>query len=166
MTPRERLVTRAPSVSLEEASGRCSSIASRAAARRRAEPVRGLVTMRDLKLHKQKAALGKDARGRLRVGAAVGATGDFLDRAAALVEQETDVLLLDVAHADSDVTLAAAGELRQRFPRLPLVVGNVRRRAARAFADRGRCDQGGRRPRRGCRTRLETGPACRSCSGA
>jgi IMP dehydrogenase len=160
MTPRERLVTRAPSVSLEEA--------ERAMFEHRVEKlplvdeqnrVRGLVTMRDLKLHKQKPHSAKDARGRLRVGAAVGATGDFLERAAALVEQETDVLLLDVAHADSDVTLAAAGELRQRFPRLPLVVGNVATaEAARAFADRGAdAIKVGVGPGRGCRTRLETG---------
>src|SRR5512139_2804625 len=124
MTPRERLVTRGPSVSLEEA--------ERAMFEHRVEKlplvdeqnrVRGLVTMRDLNLHKQKPRSSKDGRGRLRVGAAVGATGDFLERAAALVEQETDVLLLDVAHADSDLVFAAAGELRERFSRVPLVVG-------------------------------------------
>ncbi len=88
MTPRQRLVTRPPSVSLEEA--------ERAMFEHRIEKlplvdeqgrVRGLVTMRDLKLYKQKPHSTKDARGRLRVGAAVGATGDFLERAQALVER-------------------------------------------------------------------------------
>jgi IMP dehydrogenase len=160
MTPRERLVTRGPAVSLEEA--------ERAMFEHRVEKlplvdernqVRGLVTMRDLKLHKQKPHSAKDPRGRLRVGAAVGAQGDFLERAAALVEQEADVLLLDVAHADSEVALAAVDALRGRFPRVPLVVGNVATgEAARALAER-RVDaiKVGVGPGRGCRTRLETG---------
>jgi IMP dehydrogenase len=160
MTPRERLVTRPPSVSLEEA--------ERAMFEHRVEKlplvdeqnrVRGLVTMRDLKLYQQKPRSSKDARGRLRVGAAVGATGDFLERAVALVEQETDLLLLDVAHADSDVAFEAAGELRRRFPRVPLVVGNVATaEAARSLAERGvDAIKVGVGPGRGCRTRLETG---------
>ena len=108
MTPRQRLVTRPPSVSLEEA--------ERAMFEHRIEKlplvdeqghVRGLVTMRDLKLYKQKPHSTKDARGRLRVGAAIGATGDFLERAQALVEQEVDLLLLDVAHADSEAVAGA-----------------------------------------------------------
>jgi IMP dehydrogenase len=121
--------------------------------------VRGLVTMRDLKLYKQKPHSTKDARGRLRVGAAVGATGDFLERAAALVEQEVDVLLLDIAHADSDVVAEAVRQLRQRLERVPLVVGNVATaEAARWLAGLGASAiKVGVGPGRGCRTRLETG---------
>ena len=160
MTPRERLVTRPPSVSMEDA--------ERAMFEHRVEKlplvdaenrVQGLVTMRDLKLHKQKPHSSKDARGRLRVGAAVGATGDYLERAQALVEHEVDVLLLDVAHADSDMVAAALAELRRGLGNVPLVVGNVataesalwlRERGAHAI-------KVGVGPGRGCRTRLETG---------
>ena len=160
MTPRERLVTRPPSVSMEDA--------ERAMFEHRVEKlplvdaenrVQGLVTMRDLKLHKQKPHSSKDARGRLRVGAAVGATGDYLERAQALVEHEVDVLLLDVAHADSDMVAAALAELRRRLGNVPLVVGNVataesalwlREMGAHAI-------KVGVGPGRGCRTRLETG---------
>jgi IMP dehydrogenase len=160
MTPRDRLVTRPPSVSLEEA--------ERAMFDHRVEKlplvdetnqIRGLVTMRDLKLYKQKPHSTVDARGRLRVGAAVGAAGDFLERAAALVEQEVDVLLLDVAHADSDVVASAARELRRRHDGMPLVVGNVATaEAARWLADLGASAiKVGVGPGRGCRTRLETG---------
>ncbi len=160
MTPRERLVTRPPTVSLEEA--------EQAMFDHRVEKlplvdeenqIRGLVTMRDLKLYKQKPHSTKDARGRLRVGAAVGAAGDFLERAAALVEQEVDVLLLDVAHADSDVAAAAIAELRGRHETLPLVVGNVATdTAARRLADQGvDAIKVGVGPGRGCRTRVETG---------
>jgi len=160
MTPRERLVTRPPGVSLEEA--------ERAMWEHRVEKlplvdaesrVRGLVTMRDLKLHKQKPHSSKDDRGRLRVGAAVGATGDFLERAAALVAEEVDVLLLDVAHADSDQVKEAVAELRRRLPRLPLVVGNVATAEAAHRLEELGVDaiKVGVGPGRGCRTRLETG---------
>jgi IMP dehydrogenase len=160
MTPREKLITRPPTVSLEEA--------ERAMFEHRVEKlplvdpgnrIRGLVTMRDLKLYKQKPHSTKDGRGRLRVGAAVGATGDYQERAAALVEQEVDVLLLDVAHADSDVVVSAVRQLKKRFAQMPLVVGNV----ATAEAARGLAELGadaikiGVGPGRGCRTRLETG---------
>ena len=160
MTPRQRLVTRPPSVSLDEA--------EQAMFEHRIEKLplvdeqgrlMGLVTMRDLKLYKQKPHSTKDARGRLRVGAAVGATGDYLERAAALVEQEVDVLLLDVAHADSGVVARAVNELRARLPQVPLVVGNVATASAARFlvelgADAIKVGVG---PGRGCRTRLETG---------
>jgi IMP dehydrogenase len=160
MTPRQRLVTRPPSVSLEEA--------ERAMFEHRVEKLplvdeqgrlRGLVTMRDLKLYKQKPHSTKDARGRLRVGAAVGATGDFQERAAALVEQEVDVVLLDVAHADSDLVARAAGALRAAIGGVPLVVGNVATaEGARRLLDLGAdAIKVGVGPGRGCRTRLETG---------
>jgi IMP dehydrogenase len=121
--------------------------------------IRGLVTMRDLKLYKQKPHSSKDGRGRLRVGGAVGAAGDFAERAAALVEQEVDVLLLDVAHADSEIVGAAVGELKKRHVEMPLVVGNVATaESARWLADLGASAiKVGVGPGRGCRTRLETG---------
>lgn len=160
MTPRQRLVTRPSSVSLEEA--------EQAMFEHRVEKLplvdeqgrlTGLVTMRDLKLYKQKPHSTKDARGRLRVGAAVGATGDYLERAQALVEQEVDVLLLDVAHADSQVVARAMSGLRAKLPRVPLVVGNVATAEGARFlvglgADAIKVGVG---PGRGCRTRLETG---------
>ena len=80
-------------------------------------------------------------------GAAVGATGDYLERAEALVAQEVDVLLLDVAHADAEVVEHAIKRLRERFVRVPLVVGNV------AIVARGW------RPERACRS-------CRRCASA
>jgi len=160
MTPRQRLVTRPPSVSLEEA--------ERAMFEHRVEKlplideqgrVRGLVTMRDLKLYKQKPHSSKDARGRLRVGAAVGATGDFLERAQDLVAHEVDVLLLDVAHADSGTVARAVAELRKHVAKVPLVVGNVATgEAARRLLDLGvDAIKVGVGPGRGCRTRVETG---------
>jgi IMP dehydrogenase len=160
MTPRERLVTRPSTVSMEEAErAMFDSRVEKLPLVDEENRIRGLVTMRDLKLYKQKPHSTKDDRGRLRVGAALGATGDYLERAEALVDEEVDVLLLDVAHADSEVVEAALRGLRKRFPEMPLVVGNVATAAAaRRLADLGAdAIKVGVGPGRGCRTRLETG---------
>jgi IMP dehydrogenase len=121
--------------------------------------IRGLITMRDLKLYKQKPHSSKDGRGRLRVGGTIGATGDYLERAEALLAQEVDCILLDVAHADSDMVQAAVKAFRETFKGVPLVVGNVAtapgaRWLAEIGADAIKIGVG---PGRGCRTRLETG---------
>jgi IMP dehydrogenase len=160
MTPRERLVTRPPNVSMEEA--------ERVMRHHRVEKlplvddefrIRGLVTMRDLRLYKQKPRSSKDSKGRLRVGAAIGASGDFLARAEALVESEVDLLLLDVAHGDSGVAIDAIRQIRSRFPGVLLVAGNVgTAEGAANLALLGvEAIKVGIGPGRGCRTRLETG---------
>jgi IMP dehydrogenase len=160
MTPAPRIVTRPPTVAMDEA--------ERVMFDHRVEKlplvdsdgrIRGLITMRDLKLYKQKPQSAKDARGRLRVGATVGATGDYVERAAALLEEEADAILMDVAHADSEVVAKAMAAFRKALPKATLVVGNV----ATADGARRLRDQGadavkvGVGPGRGCRTRLETG---------
>ena len=121
--------------------------------------IRGLVTMRDLHLFKRKPYSVKDERGRLRVGAAIGAAGDYLERAAALAEAEVDVVLMDVAHAHAEILGRAVPAFRKRFPGIPLVVGNVATGdGARFLADLGAAAiKVGVGPGRGCRTRLETG---------
>jgi len=67
----------------------------------------------------------KDERGRLRVGAAVGVRGDYLERAEALVEEGVDLLVVDVAHGHAEAVLRAVRTLRRRFPSVPIVAGNV-----------------------------------------
>jgi IMP dehydrogenase len=160
MTPRARLATRPSTVTIDEA--------EQVMFEHRVEKlplvdegnhIRGLITMRDLKLYKQKPYSSKDGRGRLRVGAAIGAVGDTLERAEALLAEEVDSLLLDVAHADADSVGRAVKALRAKFTEVPLVVGNV------ATADGARwlmslgvdAIKVGVGPGRGCRTRLETG---------
>ena len=126
MTPAPRIVTRPPNVAMDEA--------ERVMFDHRVEKlplvdadgrIRGLITMRDLKLYKQKPQSAKDARGRLRVGATIGATGDFIERAVALVAEEADAILMDVAHADSEVVAKAMAAFRKALPKATLVVGNV-----------------------------------------
>ncbi|MDR5676390.1 MAG: IMP dehydrogenase [Armatimonadota bacterium] len=126
MTPRDRLVTAPPGISMEEA--------KRILHAHRVEKLPlvdgdgrlvGLVTSRDIRARSQYPHATKDERGRLRVGAAVGVRGDYLERAAALVEEGVDVLVVDVAHGHSEAVLRAVRTLRRRFPEVPIVAGNV-----------------------------------------
>jgi IMP dehydrogenase len=87
--------------------------------------LKGLITVKDIQKMMQYPNACKDELGRLRVGAAVGASGDYLERAAALVRAKVDVLVLDSSHAHSQGVLEATSRLRERFPEVRLIVGNV-----------------------------------------
>jgi IMP dehydrogenase len=87
--------------------------------------LKGLITVKDIQKMMQYPNACKDELGRLRVGAAVGASGDYLERAAALVKAKVDVLVLDSSHAHSKGVLDATAKLRERFPEVRLIVGNV-----------------------------------------
>ncbi len=85
----------------------------------------GLITVKDIQKIAKYPNACKDDLGRLRVGAAVGASGDYLDRARALIDAKVDVLVLDSSHAHSRGVLDATALLRETFPEVKLVVGNV-----------------------------------------
>ena len=85
----------------------------------------GLITAKDLSRNLELADDTRDGKGRLRVAAAVGVVGDFLDRAEALAEAEADALVIDIAHGDSALMVKAVHQLRERFGDIPLVAGNV-----------------------------------------
>ena len=85
----------------------------------------GLVTARDLIKQRRLPFATRDEQGRLRVGAAVGATGDYLERAAELIKAGVDVLVIDIAHGHSVVMDKAIAELRKRFGDVELIAGNV-----------------------------------------
>jgi len=87
--------------------------------------LRGLITVKDIEKRIRHPHACKDALGRLRVAAAVGAGGDALERAAELVRAGVDALVVDSAHAHSKGVLDTAKELRSRYPDVDLVVGNV-----------------------------------------
>jgi IMP dehydrogenase len=87
--------------------------------------LKGLITVKDIqkKLAYPKAA--KDEQGRLRVGAAVGATGDFLERAVEMSRAKADVLAIDTAHGHSARVMDAIKAIRNRLPEMQLIAGNV-----------------------------------------
>jgi IMP dehydrogenase len=160
MTPFERLVTGAPGIALEEAERvlyerRIEKLPLVDAARR----IRGLITKSDILLARERPESTKDGKGRLRVAGAIGARGDFLERAEALLDAGADALVVDIAHGHSEVMEQAVQALRARFGSGPeLVCGNVgTAEGARFLRDLGAAAvKVGIGPGRGCRTRLET----------
>ncbi len=94
--------------------------------------LRGLITVKDLHKRRQYPSANKDRHGRLRVAAAIGAAGDYLVRARALVDAGVDVLVLDTAHGHSQGVLDATATVREAFPDVQLIAGNVASRGGAA----------------------------------
>ncbi len=126
MTPREQLVTAPTGTGLEEA--------RRVLYDHRLEKLplldqdgrlRGLVTTRDVMRQAGHPLTARDAHDRLLVGAAIGAVGDYMERAEALVEAGADVLVVDIAHGHSEHAIRATHDVKRRFPDIELVAGNV-----------------------------------------
>ncbi|HUY15370.1 MAG TPA: IMP dehydrogenase [Terriglobia bacterium] len=87
--------------------------------------LKGLITVKDIQKRIKYPSAAKDAHGRLRVGAAIGATGDYLERAQELVKAKVDVLVVDTAHGHSSRVMEAIRALREQFSGVDLVAGNV-----------------------------------------
>jgi len=118
----------------------------------------GLMTARDIRRQQRLPFATRDLQGRLRVGAAIGARGDYLERAAELVKAGVDVLVIDIAHGHSLVMERALREVTKRFPQMDMIAGNVATAAGATFlADRGASAiKVGIGPGGGCTTRLTT----------
>jgi IMP dehydrogenase len=87
--------------------------------------LKGLITVKDIQKKFKYPNAAKDSQGRLRVGAALGATGDFLERAQELVGRKVDVLAIDSAHGHSTRVLEAVRAVKSKLPNVDLIVGNV-----------------------------------------
>jgi IMP dehydrogenase len=87
--------------------------------------LKGLITVKDIQKRIKYPSAAKDAQGRLRVGAAVGVAGDFVERAHELVKAKTDLIVVDTAHGHSARVMEAVKLLKQKFPQVDLVAGNV-----------------------------------------
>lgn len=85
----------------------------------------GLITYRDITKLKIKPNACKDAYGRLRVAAAVGVTGDVLERVTALVGSNVDAVIIDTAHGHTRGVVDALKKVKSKFPNLDVVVGNI-----------------------------------------
>jgi IMP dehydrogenase len=100
--------------------------------------LKGLITVKDIFKRRAYPNACKDAHGRLRVGAALGASKVDLERAALLVDAGVDVLVVDTAHGHSEGVLEAVGRVREKFPDVQLIGGNVGTvEGARALLQRG-----------------------------
>src|SRR5438270_8925851 len=121
--------------------------------------LKGLITVKDIQKKLKYPSAAKDSHGRLRVGAAIGATGDFLERAQEMVRSKADVLAIDSAHGHSTRVVEAVKAIKAKLPEVELLAGNVGTfdgacELARAGADAIKVGIG---PGSICTTRIVTG---------
>ncbi|MDP4010275.1 MAG: IMP dehydrogenase [Candidatus Spechtbacteria bacterium] len=118
----------------------------------------GLITSKDIEKLMLHPYANKDANGRLRVAAAIGVKGDFLERARELKNSGVDVLLMDIAHGDSETMKKGIEQFRKKFDNFELIAGNIATGLGADFLK----DMGvngikiGIGPGKGCETRLST----------
>jgi IMP dehydrogenase len=87
--------------------------------------LKGLITVKDIQKKIEFPSATKDEQGRLRVGAAIGATGDYLERAEELAREKVDVLAIDTAHGHTIRVMEAIRAVKRKFPEIQLIAGNV-----------------------------------------
>jgi IMP dehydrogenase len=178
MTPRERLVVREGLTDIASAEGVMRDHKIKKLPLVDGEGrLLGLVTAADLLKQERLPFATRDDHGRLRVGAAIGAKGDYLERASELLRAGADVIVIDIAHGHSAVMGRAIEAFRKQFDGVELVAGNV----ATAEGTRFLIDRGvngvkvGIGPGGGCTTRLNTNfgvpqvealVSCRAAAGA
>lgn len=121
--------------------------------------LKGLITIKDIEKAVQYPNSARDAGGRLLCGAAIGATADVLDRVAALVEAQVDVVTLDSAHGHNSGIIEAVRKVKKAYPELQLIAGNVATgEATRALIEAGAdCVKVGIGPGSICTTRVVAG---------
>jgi IMP dehydrogenase len=159
MTPRERLIVRdgaldadaAEAVMREHKVKKLPLVAADGT-------LAGLITAKDLLKQRELPFATRDTQGRLRVGAAIGAKGDYLERAAELTRVGVDVIVIDIAHGHSAVMARAIDAFRKQFGDIEMIAGNVATpEGVRFLLDRGvNGIKVGIGPGGGCTTRLNT----------
>ena len=87
--------------------------------------VKGLITTKDITNIENYPTASKDKKGRPLVGAAVGVKGDFMDRTESLLESDTDVIVVDIAHGHSENAVSTIRHIKKAFPNCELIAGNV-----------------------------------------
>lgn len=121
--------------------------------------LKGLITIKDIEKSIEYPNSAKDAQGRLLAGAAVGVTGDMLERVDALVKAKVDVVVLDTAHGHSIGVIRAVKTIKEHYPELQVIAGNVATyEATKALYEAGAdCVKVGIGPGSICTTRVVTG---------
>eukprot|EP01114_Cavostelium_apophysatum_P014040 TRINITY_DN3535_c0_g1_i1.p1 TRINITY_DN3535_c0_g1~~TRINITY_DN3535_c0_g1_i1.p1 ORF type:complete len:490 (-),score=149.18 TRINITY_DN3535_c0_g1_i1:56-1525(-) len=126
MTKREKLVVAPTDVTLEDAKKLLqSSRLEKLPLVDQNGNLAGLITAKDILYKIQRPYASLDSLGRLLVGAAVGVKPGYLERADALIKAGTDVLVIDIAHGHSDIAINATRAIKQRFPKVDVISGNV-----------------------------------------
>lgn len=126
MTPREKLITASRDESLEDARNKLFDFRiEKLPLVDEDDRLAGLITVQDIIKIQEHPNATKDSRGRLRVGAAIGVRPDDLERAEACVKAGADILVVDIAHGHSEHTLQMVRDLKSRFPKTPVIAGNV-----------------------------------------
>ncbi len=87
--------------------------------------LKGLITVKDIQKKLKYPNAAKDAQGRLRVGAALGSSGDILERAQELMKKKVDVIAIDSAHGHSKGVMDSIAAVKREFPEVQLIAGNV-----------------------------------------
>jgi IMP dehydrogenase len=139
MTPKEKLITAAPGITLDEAKEIFRKHKVEKLPIVDAEgKLRGLITIKDLEKREKYPNAAKDEFGRLLVGAAVGTAPETLDRVAALVDAGVDLIVVDTAHGHSKRVLDTVREIKKHFPDLQVMAGNIAtKEGAQALIDAG-----------------------------
>ncbi|HEX9091085.1 MAG TPA: IMP dehydrogenase [Anaerolineales bacterium] len=126
MTPRERLIIASQNETLEEAQRKLYEHRIEKLPLVDAEGrLAGLITAQDIIKTQKHPNATKDSRGRLRVGAAIGVHPEDLERAASCVAAGADILVVDIAHGHSDHVIDMVRRLKEHFPGVPIIAGNV-----------------------------------------
>ena len=126
MTPKSRLVTVRENFTKEEViSALRKNRIEKILIVNKAHELKGMVTFKDIQKSTTYPNASKDESGSLRVGAAIGTNNDSIERAEALIEQKTDVIVIDTAHGHSKLVIKMLKHLKKAYPMQELIVGNI-----------------------------------------
>lgn len=126
MTPRSQLIVGTPEISISDAKQlMIEHRIEKLPLINEDNTIAGLITSKDIYVKAEFPSASIDARGRLLVGAAIGVKEDAIERATALVEAGVDVLVIDIAHGHSALTIKVLKQLKEKFPQVDVIAGNV-----------------------------------------
>lgn len=126
MTPQSKLITAQPGISLEEAENLFAEhrIEKLPLVDKKNKLV-GLIAAKDIRKTISFPNASRDKKGQLLVGATIGVSGDFMERAEELIKNHADILVLDIAHGHSALTIEALKALKKKYPEQEVIAGNV-----------------------------------------
>ena len=126
MTPQDRLITVKENFTKEEViSALRKNRIEKILITNKKHELKGMVTFKDIQKSTTYPNASKDDSGSLRVGAAIGTGSDSIERAEALIEQKTDVIVIDTAHGHSKFVIKMLKHLKKNYPTQELIVGNI-----------------------------------------